>query len=218
MQQPLTNSCKEFEPQNFIRELNTLYCSGLALTISLSLVTASILSFLLWELHEHKLIIYWFASYSIFCCLRFITYLSYQNNKPLSVEACSIWFILLFFGAFFSGLFWGGMGIAVNEFVSFSGNQSLIFNSMFAAVLAVLVAANSLIYKHHPGLMLSFSIPASLPFSIFLLNQTIGSLFLIGLLLFFYLVALLFIYTGIDRVLYRMMVNSISKLFSVSGS
>ncbi len=218
MYQSFSNSNNEFKPHRFIKELDKLYFSGLALTIFLCFLTASIVSLILWGFHEHKLIIYWFMSYSLFCCLRYITYISYQNNKPLSVEACSIWFVLLFVGAFISGLFWGGMGIAANEFIEFSGNQSLIFNFSFAIVIAILVAMSSLIYKSHPGLMLSFSVPASLPFSIFLLNQSIGSLFLIGLLLFAYLVALLSIYTGIDKMFYRVTMNSLGKLFSISDS
>ena len=110
------------------------------------------------------------------------------------------------------------MGIAANEYVYFIGNQSLIFNSIFAAVIAILVAASSMIYKRHPGLMFSFSVPASLPFAVFLLNQSVGSLFLIGLLLFFYLSAMLAIYTGLDKIIYRLVVTSLSKLFTISNS
>ena len=209
----IPKSNHKFIPQRFVQNVDRLYQNGLANTIFVSFLMAAIVSMILWQYTENRLVIYWFVSYTVFCSLRFVSYMLYQSRFSTTIQTASIWFLLICLGALVSGIFWGFMAIAINQTASLETNQLLTINCFFVIIIAALSAISAIVYNKNPGLMLSFSIPSVLSYALFLVLHSYPSLFLLGIMLIAYYGILLLVYTKLDKTIFQYLQSIIFKSF-----
>lgn len=200
-----------FVPEQFIKEVQELYSRGLSYTIFAGFLAALVVSLVLGYEQTHNIILFWFSSYGLVCFARYYSYVNFHNRSDDSIQSASFWFVLLIFGSIITGLLWGALGIILSSFVAFQPDQLLFINSFLVVIIAALTASSTIIYTSNPVLMLSFSLSALVPYSVYLLHHQWSYLSLIGGMLLLFYFFLLAVYSRLDIAVFRAILNRVYK-------
>jgi signal transduction histidine kinase len=164
-----------------VRQLYKHAPIGIVATIANSFI----LTFILWNVIPHSILISWLSATVSIAFLRYLSLCKYWRSSPTSAEACrwATWFII---GIALSGIVWGFAGIFLFSVDSIAHQVFLAF------VISGMVAAAAGTFSIMMKAFLAYSLPALAPIimrffvigdNIHLAMGAMGLLF--GLLMFF---------------------------------
>lgn len=186
-----------FSPSMFLRQVSILHRHSPYSFVS-SLIAAILIATIFWSIKPSELLVNWLTACCFLFAIRYFIYWKFQQNG-LSVTNASMWFALFIGASFFSGILWGSLGIIYHSELVLSFQEAMMINSITVIFLVALVSGAIIIHAMNMVIMLSFTIPAVLPYAFYLLNLDIQFFNLLGVLLLLFFAFLYALQVRFDR-------------------
>ena len=147
----------------FAEQVNLLY-GNVSGSMIATIVNSVILTFILWNVVSHTVLIIWLLSHFLITFIRYISLYKYRRSSSKLLKA-DYWNILLITGIALSGIVWGSAGFCLFTVTSDLHQIFLIL------VIGGMIAGSLGTYSIMMRAFLAFSLTASIPLIIRLLLQ-----------------------------------------------
>ncbi len=172
-----------FAPADFlsrIRSLRVQFRTSIYASVAAALLMASIIS----KFASLVVITDWLILFAIVSLARVYTGVL-RHQGELSIRSASEWYIFFLLGCFAAGCLWAYLGMRILPGLALPAIDMLFLHALAILFIAGLTSGALYIYKNSLPGQFAFSVPAILPYSVYLIMQSdpylpiFGTVFLI---------------------------------------